>query len=550
MDILVAKLEEVDTSWQPLWSEDRPKSADSMSYSPYGKSHKVSDQVSTTLKLSEANEKLESHSNDGTSDAHLLGYCEEPRPDNWEAIRSCLPESWMWDVEYSDSCWTYVSTEPDEPIQLPLTIAGQPLVLPVEYRWPPMAGVVPPPDPRPSMPIDCKTELSLEIIRDILITFKGSIGFYMLINGLLQIIIPIDFDTVWASSHLPHKYGGLKICYIPQDREPTMFTNRTKASSSTAQDITQSSPPSERLKLTKEGNKPIAKPLRLNDFIEARPKSSFMKERFSGRIGLRVVKNSESYLLMSTHVITEAILSKSLVSSVLRRGHRFEKLDEDWNKHVAIWAGNEKIGDIAKTFDQKAGYYPDGFYHDVTLVKPADEASTSSILSPIPNLGWINKSVHGTFRHRSQHIRFLGDVSGLHSDRRAKTLKTNTYSEALIVGQGVLRNQANFDESSIETEFGYSKWSELISTSILYRVAPDFDPPNGYSGIALCADGERQDGTEGPGVLGFQSFVQRSGAVQNFNMEGDALAARLKHGRVAFYGAYPVPEELKEYAIA
>jgi hypothetical protein len=80
-------------------------------------------------------------------------------------------------------------------------------------------------------------------------------------------------------------------------------------------------------------------------------------------------------------------------------------------------------------------------------------------------------------------------------------------------------------------------------------VYPDFDPPNGYSGIALYANGKREDGTEGPGIVGFQSFVQRSGHVQKFDMEGPALEQRLQRGRVAFYGAFEVPAELKSYDI-
>ena len=78
---------------------------------------------------------------------------------------------------------------------------------------------------------------------------------------------------------------------------------------------------------------------------------------------------------------------------------------------------------------------------------------------------------------------------------------------------------------------------------------PDFDPPNGHSGTALYADGVREDGTYGPGIVGFQSFVQRSGHVQNFDMEGHALERRLQLGRVAFYGAFEVPAELKRYDI-
>jgi hypothetical protein len=54
-----------------------------------------------------------------------------------------------------------------------------------------------------------------------------------------------------------------------------------------------------------------------------------------------------------------------------------------------------------------------------------------------------------------------------------------------------------------------------VSRALLYRVYPDLAPPKGHSGTALYADGVGEDGSQGPGIVGFQSFVQRSGHVQN-----------------------------------
>jgi hypothetical protein len=82
-------------------------------------------------------------------------------------------------------------------------------------------------------------------------------------------------------------------------------------------------------------------------------------------------------------------------------------------------------------------------------------------------------------------------------------------------------------------------------------VNPDFDPPSAHSGIALYGEGMREDGTRGPGIRGLQSFVQRGDHPRKFNPpEGPHLEQRLKEGRVAFYGAFRVPDELrKEYTI-
>ena len=124
-------------------------------------------------------------------------------------------------------------------------------------------------------------------------------------------------------------------------------------------------------------------------------------------------------------------------------------------------------------------------------------------------------------------------------DRSAKTIKCSTRSQVLVVGEGIFLNaKHNRDDN-------FSNWNEVVSRAVLYRVDRDFDPPTGYSGIALYAEGTREDGTNGPGVVGFQSFVQRSDHVQSYEMEGDALEKRLKLGRVAFYGAFQIPDELK-----
>lgn len=154
-------------------------------------------------------------------------------------------------------------------------------------------------------------------------------------------------------------------------------------------------------------------------------------------------------------------------------------------------------------------------------------------------------------------MKILGETE---NHRAAKTLKANRPSEVLVrinkslcflrssnrvqvVGEGIFLNQT---ASRPTLEHDKAVWEDMVSRAVLYRVYPDFDPPNGYSGIALYTDGLREDGTIGPAVLGFQSFVQRGGPVQNFEMEGGALDKRLKLGRVAFYGAFQVPESLRK----
>jgi hypothetical protein len=79
--------------------------------------------------------------------------------------------------------------------------------------------------------------------------------------------------------------------------------------------------------------------LQLNDFVEARVSSTF-SEKFAGRIGLKVAKEGQPYLIISSHVITEAILRKSFFG--LSRDP-LKRLQEDLNRNAEIWAGNVKV---------------------------------------------------------------------------------------------------------------------------------------------------------------------------------------------------------------
>jgi hypothetical protein len=286
--------------------------------------------------------------------SHALLYLGTSLDTTWEQIPNLLPDTWKRGVEYSSThadggsqygSWLCTPLEPDEPKDYPLTIANIPVVLPVEHQWPPIGGVSPPPDPRPSEPIDCRAEISLAIAQCIFLTFEGSIGFYLLINALLQIIVPNDFDTTWASSHPPHKYGGLKACYIEQTLEPTMLPSATETLKTRPSFSSPSASKANIFRPSRNQAVSLSPFLKLNDFIEARPRANHRKDKYSGRIGLKVAKDGEPYVLMSTHVITEAILAKSHRDLVFGRSRsdRFDKLEGDWNDHVEPWAGNERV---------------------------------------------------------------------------------------------------------------------------------------------------------------------------------------------------------------
>lgn len=207
-----------------------------------------------------------------------------------------------------------------------------------------------------------------------------------------------------------------------------------------------------------------------------------------------------------------------------------------------------QIGTIENSYDRAAEYYPTGFNHDVTLIRPSTTASVANVKSPVDDLGWLCRDAWSSLRQQPSAIKILGPTD---TDRLAKCIKCNTTSEAIIVGEGIFFNQTATAGAKPTRNHDLSTWNRFVSRAVLYRVNPDFNPSNGYSGIALYADGSREDGTQGPGIVGFQSFVQRSDHPQRFNMpEGPHLERRLREGRVAFYGAFQVPDELRiEYSI-
>lgn len=305
---------------------------------------------SDTEMICECSSEMSLIANPDSTERHALTEFGKNVPSAWRQVQDNLPDSYKWDTEYvtthSESgnghgCWTCTPLQVDEPKQIPLTIAGAAVVLPVDHQWPPMGGVNPPPDPRPSALIDCRSEMSLDVIRDLFLTFEGSVGFYVLVNGLLQIIVSDDFDTSWASSHLPHKFGGLKVCYIKNTMEPTMLSSNVATTSRTAPSSTHSQG-SRLLNVFRQSQS--TQSLQLNDSIEARVALSSGK--FSGRIGLKVSKAGQTYLVMSSHVITEAILGRSFLG--LNRDP-LRRLREDWNNHAEIWAGNMKVREDSQT---------------------------------------------------------------------------------------------------------------------------------------------------------------------------------------------------------
>ena len=75
---------------------------------------------------------------------HVLAEMAEKLPSHWREVQDQLPDSYKWDVEFmanhlggaaENGCWSCTPLLDGKLKQIPLTIAHDPLVIPVEHRW-------------------------------------------------------------------------------------------------------------------------------------------------------------------------------------------------------------------------------------------------------------------------------------------------------------------------------------------------------------------------------------------------------------------------------
>ncbi len=274
---------------------------------------------------------------------------------NWKTMIRKLPRQlhenlMLHNVFGSGPCWTCTPPGNYTVDKIPLTIAGVPVVVPVAYQYPLVTATIPPPDPHPHF-IDPSTAVDEETVNKIFDTFEDALGFYLLINGMLQIMVPEDFDMEYALSHRPNVFGGLRVSYINQDMVPTVkepgddlgsttsvntgpsastiFTQPTEARSSFSSVYSRA-----RSSMTESSLMPHSATestkLKLGSTVQAEVKKSKAKERFSGKIGLVTTCNDRRYMIVSTHMLTQALLGAKSDSFP---GHA-------WTKDVAVVSSN------------------------------------------------------------------------------------------------------------------------------------------------------------------------------------------------------------------
>ena len=136
---------------------------------------------------------------------------DEVNSDNWKELLPHLPAHLRDDIEFKEfvegteapCTWTFYPSPDQAELRtpVPLTIKGIPVIIPATPLYPIVAGNTPPPDPW-GKNIDPSLDVDSEVVRNILDLYDFAIGFYILLNGDIQIIVPPEFNV---ASKFPDK---------------------------------------------------------------------------------------------------------------------------------------------------------------------------------------------------------------------------------------------------------------------------------------------------------------------------------------------------------
>ncbi|KAH7176758.1 hypothetical protein EDB81DRAFT_49846 [Dactylonectria macrodidyma] len=492
-----------------------------------------------------------------------------------------VPEAIRDDMQLDEpsahvTCWTFTPGDTKCEYKMPLQVDGHPVVIPVHHPYPLMAIASPPPDPHPRF-ISSIDPLPDGTISEIFGTFKEAIGFYLLINGYLQVIVPDEFDHETSHSRLPTEFGGLKIRFIHESFFPTSQIPGTASMSYSPTALTNPRPDLD------ESGAATTAPLSTASRIVAKPstrtpnlqtQSTYLghtasfkrafgstvrvvvennksKDLFEGKIGVLIRPVEETrriFATVPTHVFTSAYNNNS------KKAGSTQMADLISSVSVLSTSSSINLGNLAQVFDPCPQSFPIGFTSDVSLVDITMATARyipETINTVSPAIEWLDQPGWMNIKYNSNNLVLLDS-----EPREAKSIGI-VDSRCQMVGQGIFRTQQQAKRRSF---FGMRSsrstnpqdelrtWTNLVARSILYRVRQDVHIRGGQSGTPVCLmeDGGNANAAPVAKVAGFASFVQMASDVQRYDMEGDKLYKRLQEGRVAFYGAFQVPDELRD----
>jgi hypothetical protein len=278
--------------------------------------------------MSEAPPKIGSRTAEKEASSPLTG-------DRLHIVREQICEALQQDLRFEGSCWTCTPSDSWTDDDIPLTIDGFPVVIPVRCYYPLLPLSSPPPDPHFKV-ISPIAQVSDEVISEVFAKFTDALGFYVLINGDLQVVVPDDFDYESGLARLPTEFGGLKVTLIPQSFYPTADQQPLTGAPSVSQARVTATPSPASVAIP-----PIASPgrpltLRLKEVYgnTIRPtinNGKPPKDRIEGKVGVALTPIGErsgvqKLLTLSTHVLSTFAAASKVVA-----------LDsEDWISHLRV----------------------------------------------------------------------------------------------------------------------------------------------------------------------------------------------------------------------
>lgn len=226
-------------------------------------------------------------------------------------------------------CWTYTHSTFAHLGDIPLSIQGIPVIIPVRKQDPeqnqdtPGTPSSPPSDPYPEL-IEPTAHITDEIIQKIFETYKEALGFYLLINGYLQIIVPDEFGSTGAASRQPRQFGGLEVSYITQFSTPTA-NRQTPSGSGTA-------------------SAPVSLQAAIGRTISAAHKEKpGTKHQASIGVMTKTESDNARYLTIPTHLVTSAWMEHQRPGGVKQLFRSSQPLppDQSWLNDVQIFSNTE-----------------------------------------------------------------------------------------------------------------------------------------------------------------------------------------------------------------
>ncbi|KAI1861070.1 hypothetical protein JX265_009689 [Neoarthrinium moseri] len=328
----------------------------------------------------------------------------------------------------SVDCWTLNSSPELAGFITPLRVDSCPVIIPVSFRYPLHNALGPPPDPHPQ-PISPSKVITDEVVADLFNTYDMILGFYILLNGWIQIIVPEDFDYSYALSHRPSRFGGLYVSYIPSIRTPTAERSQgnpalpavtspqpsvSSARTTGQQTAFTSSSPARRPGFSQRGKTNV----KIGSTVRLTIGDLRQRERIEGKIGVKTrMANGQHYLTIPTHMITEAIK--------LSKGPNFKSvIDREMAK---VMFGEQELGAVVQTFDSDAESFPNGFMHDVSLVNVSNNSPLVSEVSTHGQLSWISEEEWHKIRFDTSKVFVLNDA-----DIEAKTISIKDESHNIV----------------------------------------------------------------------------------------------------------------------